>query len=316
MKVVLLAAGIGKRLQPITDSLPKPMIKLAGKPILEYILEDLLNFGFNEFCIVVGHEANQIKNYFNKWNRNNCNISFVLQNEYTGTAHAMYLAKDFVKNDPFLLYLADTIIPLDLHDNLSKMVNNTNFASILSSKYFVNDSNSVGNIAVVDNFAKSISEKSKIDKTDLAWAGLAFFRDGSIFKLIKNLVPSKRGEYDITDAMDLAIKQNNVIRNYSCKKFIDCGTPQGLLDCLKSILLKNKIPRKIIPSCNIIDPCYIGKNCTFGTDVTIGPYVSLDDDIFIANDVKISKAIVFNNTKIHSSISNLIISKQDQIHID
>ena len=64
MKVVLLAAGIGQRLQPITDHIPKPMIKIAGKPILEYILEDLLNFGFNDFCIVVGHEANQIKNHF------------------------------------------------------------------------------------------------------------------------------------------------------------------------------------------------------------------------------------------------------------
>ena len=160
MKVILLAAGIGQRLQPITDDIPKPMIKIAGKPILEYILEDLLNFGFNDLCIVVGHEANQIKNYFSNWNKNSCSISFVTQNEYKGTAHAMYLAKDFVKNDPFLLYLADTIIPLDLNDKLSKMVSDVNSMSILSSKSFVNDSNSVGNVVVKDNFVKSISEKS------------------------------------------------------------------------------------------------------------------------------------------------------------
>ena len=68
------------------------------------------------------------------------------------------LAKDFAKNDPFLLYLADTIIPLDLNDKLSKMVSDINSMSILSSKSFVNDSNSVGNVVVEDNFVKSISE--------------------------------------------------------------------------------------------------------------------------------------------------------------
>ena len=317
MKAVLLAAGIGQRLQPITNYIPKPMIKIAGKPILEYILEDLLNFGFDDFCIVVGHEANQIKNYFINWNKNNCNISFVTQNDYKGTAHAMYLAKDFTKNDPFLLYLADTIIPLDLNDKLSKMVSNVNSISILSSKSFVNNSNSVGNVVVVDNSVKSISEKSEINETNLAWAGLAFFRDCLIFKVIENLPLSKRGEYDITDAMDLVIKQNKIIRNYSCKKFIDCGTPKGLLDGLKFVLTKKELPDTSFP-CNVIEPCYIGINCTFGTDTTIGPFVSVDDDVSIGNNVKISETVVLNNAKISSNdiISHSIISEKVKLFVD
>jgi glucose-1-phosphate thymidylyltransferase len=318
MKVILLAAGIGQRLQPITDDIPKPMIKIAGKPILEYILEDLLNFGFNDLCIVVGHEANQIKNYFSNWNKNSCSISFVTQNEYKGTAHAMYLAKDFVKNDPFLLYLADTIIPLDLNDKLSKMVSDVNSMSILSSKSFVNDSNSVGNVVVKDNFVKSISEKSESGETDLAWAGLAFFNDCSIFRVIEGLSPSKHGEYDITNAMDLVIKQNQIIRNYSCEKFIDCGTPKGLLDGLKFILRKKELPATSPSSCNIIEPCYIGINCTFDTNITIGPFVSLGDNVSIGNNVKINETVVLNNTKISSNniISHSIISEQAKLSVD
>ena len=315
MKAILLAAGIGQRLQPITDYIPKPMIQIAGKPILEYILDDLFTLGFNDFCIVVGHQADQIKDYFINWNKNNCNISFVTQNEYKGTAQALYLAKDFAKNDPFLLYLADTIIPFDLNDNLSKMVSDINSMSILSSKSFVNDSNSVGNVVVKDNFVKSISEKSESNETNLAWAGLAFFNDCSIFKVIENLSPSKRGEYDITDAMDLIIKQNEVIRNYSCEKFIDCGTPKGLLDGLKFILRTKKLPS---PPRNIIEPSYIGINCSFGTDITIGPFVSLGDNVSIGNNVKITETVVLNNAKISSNntISHSIISEQVKLSIN
>ena len=67
MKAILLAAGLGNRLLPITESIPKPMIKIADKPILEYILNDLITAGFDDFCIVVGHQANQIKNHFNSF---------------------------------------------------------------------------------------------------------------------------------------------------------------------------------------------------------------------------------------------------------
>ena len=80
MKAVLLAAGIGKRLVPITKSVPKPMIKICGKPIIEYIVNDLVKSNFNEICMVVGHESYQIKDYFNNY-YDNVEISFVIQEQ-------------------------------------------------------------------------------------------------------------------------------------------------------------------------------------------------------------------------------------------
>ena len=318
MKVVLLAAGIGKRLSPVTNYLPKPMIPIAGKPLLEYILADLIDSGFDDICIVVGHEENHIKKYFNGWKKNDIKIVFVTQDKYIGTAHATLCAKNFVGNDKFLLYLSDTLIPFDLQSKLQEMKTDKNDISILSSQSFINDSGSVGNIIIENNFVKEISEKSKNPKSNQAWAGLAIFSDASIFKILENLAPSKHGEYDITEAMNIALKNNKIIKNYSCKKFIDCGTAEGLVDGLKFILTNKCHPNKNNPLQNSLEPIYIGTDCLFGKNVIIGPFVSLGDNVVVGDNVKISKSIVFSHTKIPSNsiISGSILLHDTSLSVD
>lgn len=316
MKAVLLAAGIGKRLHPITDSCPKSMIKIAGKPILEYILEDLHDSGFNEICIVVGHEANQIKDYFDNWQKNKIKITFVNQDKFKGTAHATYCAKNFVGTDKFLLYLSDTLIPNTLKEKLSEMITDKSDVSILSSQVFSNDTASIGNIIVENDYVVQIEEKSKRPKSNLAWAGVAFFKNNFIFNIIENLKPSKLGEYDIPEALSLAINQNKKIKNFNCEQFIDCGTTKGLIEGLKFILTKkHESMESNNISYTIIDPSYIGKNCLIGKNVTIGPFVSIGNNISIGNNVKISKAIVSDNTIINSNmiISESIISGENTL---
>lgn len=318
MKAVLLAAGVGKRLRPVTDYLPKPMIQIAGKPLLEYILEDLFDYGFDQICIVVGHKENHIKEYFDGWKKNDVKIVFVTQDKYKGTAHATLCAKNFVGNDKFLLYLSDTLIPFDLQSKLQEMKTDDCDISILSSQSFVNDSNSVGNIIVENNFVKEISEKSENPKSNWAWAGLAIFKDISIFKVIESLEPSKYGEYDITEAMNTALQNNKIIRNYSCKKFIDCGTAKGLLDGLKFILTNKCYANKNNTSYNRLEPIYIGTDCSFGRNVTVGPFASLGDNVVVGDNVKISQSIVFSNTKIPSNsiISGSILSHETRLSVD
>lgn len=316
MKAVLLAAGIGKRLDPITKYIPKPMINICGKPIIEYIVNDIVKSGFNEICIVVGHESEQIKNYFNNYDEK-IKISFVIQDEYKGTAHATYCAKDFVKNDPFLLYLSDTLIPFEINFLLNKMIKLEEI-SILSSENFANVSMSVGNILVEKNYVHQISEKSSTLKSKLAWAGVAFFNDSSIFNIIKNLSLSTRGEYDITEAMDVMLKNNIKIRNYFCKEFIDCGTLNGLTKGLKYILNFNKRKSSFSDSLTTVNPCYIGQNCSFGKNVLLGPYSSIENNVSIGDNVEIKNSIILDNSIISSNnvISNSIISKNAIISKD
>ena len=317
MKAILLAAGLGNRLLPITESISKPMIKIAGKPILEYILDDLITAGFDDFCIVIGHQAKQIKEYFQSWKENLVNITFVTQENLIGTANAMYCAKDFVKNENFLVYLSDTLIPSDLQNILSKIINDTSDISLISSNVYSNASNSVGNVVTKDNLVISLSEKSNDPSSNLAWAGLAFFKNNFIFKIIESLNVSHRGEYDITDAMNFAIDQNKQIKNYTCKEFIDCGTTRGLLDGLKYVLAKN------FQTCEknslfFQNPLYVAKNCVIGKNSKIGPDVSLGDNVSVGNDVVINNSLIMANTIIESNtcVSDSIVSGKNILSLN
>lgn len=316
MKVVLLAAGIGQRLDPITKSIPKPMIKICGKPIIEYIVNDLVKSNFNEICIIVGHESQQIKNYFDNYD-NNIKISFVIQDEYKGTAHATYCAKNFVKNDPFLLYLSDTLIPFEINFLLNKMIESEEI-SILSSENFANIPISVGNILVENNYVCNISEKPDILKSKLAWAGVAFFNNSTIFNIIENLSLSPRGEYDITEAMNLMLKNNIKIRNYFCKEFIDCGTVNGLTKGLKYILNLDNHDSSSPYTITTVNPSYVGQNCSFGKNVLIGPYSSIENNVSLGDNVKIKNSIILDDSTVLSNktISNSIISKNGIISKD
>jgi NDP-sugar pyrophosphorylase family protein len=296
MKAILLAAGLGNRLLPITESIPKPMIKIADKPILEYILNNLITAGFDDFCIVVGHQANQIKNHFKNWNKSGIKITFVTQNSLLGTADALSCAKNFVHNENFLVYLSDTLIP-NLPNILNKIKNNDSDISLISSQNYSNPSNSIGNIVTTGNIVTHISEKSNSSNSTLAWAGIAFFKDNSIFDVIKKLTLSKTDEYDITEAMNLMLKNKKIIQNFTCDEFIDCGTLDGLLNGLSFIVSK-------IPNLS-----YVSKDCILGTNVTIEQNVSIGKNCKIGNNVKLSNCILLDDTFIENNkeIENMVI---------
>ena len=303
MKVILLSAGIGNRLLPITESISKPMIVIAGKPILEYILDDLIVSGFDDFCIVVGYHANLIKNYFKNWNRSEIKITFVTQNSLLGTADALSCAKDFIHNENFLVYLSDTLIP-NLPNILNKMKNSDSDISLISSQNYSNPSNSIGNIVTMGDTVTHISEKSDSSNSTLAWAGIVFFKDDSIFDIIKKLTLSKTGEYDITEAMNLMLKNKKIIQNFTCDEFIDCGTLDGLLNGLSYIISKT-------PNLS-----YVSKDCILGTNVTIEQNVSIGKNCKIGNNVKLSNCILLDNTSIDNNkeIKNMVIGDNKILH--
>jgi len=314
MKVVLLAAGKGERLYPITNEIPKQMIKIGGKPILEYILEKLISLNFNDICIVVGHNGVKIKQYFKDGARFGIKISYVFQQEQNGTANATYLAKDFVGNNPFLLYLADTIIPNDLEHFLQNVTFDNSDVTLLSSKISPNQTKSVGNILVNDGIVKEISEKSQIEGTKFGWAGLAFFKSHLIFKTIENLHLSRTKEFEITEAIGNMLRDGKIIKNFQCSSFIDTGTLNGLCNLMKFLLKDNYETL----STQIINPVYVGKNCKFGKNTKIGPQVSVGDNISIGENTILKNSIILDDTNIlpNQKISYSILSPNHKISLE
>ena len=310
MKAVLLAAGKGQRLSPISDKTSKLMIMINGKPFLEYIINDLINVGILDICIVVGHLGNQIRDYFGNGNDFGVKIEFVIQEKALGTADALRYAEKFVGNDSFLLYLPDTILSNGLVSYFDEMIRTNSEIHLLASAVSQENISHVGTMEINENKVTKINEKSSNTSSNLAWAGIAFFKTNLIFKSIKTLSLSVRGEYEITEAMNKIFDSNKEIEFQISKKFIDLGTPKGLFEVVKFLLTKIPSTSVNIPNVSLIQPVFIGKNTTICHGCTIGPFVSIEENVQIKNSIKINNSFILSGSNVNSlnDIENKIIS--------
>jgi len=198
------------------------------------------------------------------------------------------------------------------------MLDDSSEISILSANIPINEIANAGNIESNNGYVTKIREKSVHMASNLAWAGVAIFKSNFIFKIIENLSSSFRGEYEITEAMNLVLDQNKIIKNHVCDRYMDSGTVNGLIEAAKFILTNkhsfcNSDCMKLAKSFRT--PVHIGKNCTIGKNVVIGPFVSIADNVTIGDNTNISNAIILENTIIdkNQNINRAIINKHDVI---
>ncbi|PYL10401.1 MAG: nucleotidyl transferase [Verrucomicrobia bacterium] len=203
-KAVVLAAGRGTRMRELTSELPKPMIEVRGKPVLQHIVEGLHEAGIRKFLIIVGYHADAVQNFFANGSRYNIDIQYATQTVQDGTGRVVDLARDFVGNSPFVLSYGDILIDptnykrvADLPDNVEAIVTVTRGEDVSKGgAVFLNEQ-----MELVD-----IREKSRPAVIESPWynAGIYAFCP-SIFEFTAKLKPSPRGEYELTDAIrDLA----------------------------------------------------------------------------------------------------------------
>jgi dTDP-glucose pyrophosphorylase len=203
-KAVILAAGRGTRMRELTDDLPKPMIKVRGKPVLQYIVEGLRYAGVGDLLLVVGYRADAVREFFGDGSRYNVSIRYATQTVQDGTGRVVDLTRDFVGNRPFVLIYGDILVNpanykrlVDLPGDVEAMLAVTRGQDVSKGgAVFVNDQ-----MDVLD-----VREKPKPSEPKSPWynAGLYAFR-ASIFDFTAKLKRSPRGEYELTDAIcDLA----------------------------------------------------------------------------------------------------------------
>jgi dTDP-glucose pyrophosphorylase len=203
-KAVLLAAGRGTRMRELTSDLPKPMIKVRGKPILLHIIEGLQHAGVKNFLIVVGYHAEAVRDYFGDGTCFGLQIKYATQVIQDGTGRVVELARDFVGQSPFVLSYGDILVdPL----NYRSIVDLPNDVEAIVSVKQNEDVSKGGAVFVSQQMeVTDIQEKPKPGEATSPWynAGVYSFRP-SIFELTAKLKPSPRGEYELTDAVrDLA----------------------------------------------------------------------------------------------------------------
>jgi len=203
-KAVLLAAGRGIRMRELTVELPKPMIEVRGKPVLQHIVEGLRDAGIREFFIIVGYRADAVQNFFGDGSRYKIAIQYATQVVQDGTGRVVDIARNFAGNSAFILSYGDILVDpqnyksiVDLPDDIEAIITVTRGEDVSKGgAVFVNEQ-----MDLVD-----LREKPKPGQSASPWynAGLYAFRP-SIFEFIARLEPSPRGEYELTDAIrDLA----------------------------------------------------------------------------------------------------------------
>lgn len=315
MKAILLAAGKGNRLFPLTSDIPKPLIKIAGKSLIEYIIEELVESGISEIGIVVGYLKEKIMDYLGNGSKFKANITYFKQKKYLGTADALLSAERFVRHEPFLLYLADTIIQDELKNFVKNSLNFNKGNLMMVSSVPKNKLKQTGLVHVKKNQIVRLREKSTSLKTNLAISGVYFFNSKHLFSTLKNLSPGKQNEKQITDVIQLLIDKGEKVYPYKTRKtFLDAGDFNELLKVNKFLLSKQnkKITiakrTRIHKSAKLHDSIQIGNNCIINKNVEIGPYVSIGNNSKILNGI-IKNSIIMDSCKINVNgiVENSII---------
>jgi len=322
MKAVIIAAGKGKRLSPITSTTPKPMIPIGGKPLLEHSILSLREVGITEILIIVGYREDIIKDYFGDGlNKFNVKIDYISQIEHLGTAHAVGFAKDFVGEDNFLLMYGDLLTDPKVFEEIIISYKKDQTEGLISL-FEVSHPQEYGIISLDSaGFVESITEKpsSDLELGNLANAGIFIFNP-LIFKAVEKTEPSVRKELEFTDSMRILINDlNGKIKGYVIKDLFwsDIGLPWHLLDANKFLLnnIKQDIKGKVEENVQIvgdviigkntlvrsgsyiIGPCYIGENSLIGPNAFIRPFTSIGDDCHVGMS-EIKNSLIFSNTSI------------------
>jgi bifunctional UDP-N-acetylglucosamine pyrophosphorylase/glucosamine-1-phosphate N-acetyltransferase len=319
VKAVILAAGEGVRLQPITSTRPKHLIKLCGKPLLEHCLNALKAAGINDALIIVYYMQDAIRRYFGDGGSFGLKIEYVEQKGVLGTGNAISLADSYV-NDDFLVVYGDLLFTaeaiksvVDLH----QMEKPDATMAIVP----VENPEDYGIVELKnEKYVMRIVEKPKpkAAPTNLANAGIYIFST-EIFEKIKETKASVRGEWEITDAISLLAGGKNVLAvKISKDDWMDIGKPWDLLEANRWMLtkIKHKVggvvesgahllgpvaiaeTARIRSGAYIEGPTFIDEESDIGPNCYIRPYTSIGRKVRIGNACEIKNSLIMDNTHI------------------
>ena len=227
-KAVLLAAGRGTRMRDLTADVPKPMIKVRGKPILLHIVEGLQSAGIKDFLIIIGYHGEIVREYFGDGTCFGLRVTYATQIVQDGTGRVVELAHEFSGNDPFILHYADILIGPQNYKCLGTLAPETEAIVIVKG----NEDVSKGGAVFVNERMEvtDVREKSKPGEPTSKWynAGVYCFRP-SIFQFTAKLQPSPRGEYELTDAIRALAKSGKTVQAFELEgEWADVRDPEIL----------------------------------------------------------------------------------------
>lgn len=318
LKAIILSAGEGSRMRPLTLTKPKTMLPVAGKPIIQYNIESLRDNGITDILLIVRYKEEMVRNYFGDGSDFGVNIFYKTQKDFLGTANAISYGEDFI-DDSIIVLNGDIILDDEIiHEIIKKYNYLTPDTLMLLTE--VEDPSAFGVVEIENGNIKSIVEKPKREEapSNLVNAGIYIFNK-DIFDKIRKTEISERDEYEITDSVSLQIKDNKtVIGHKTSKDWIDVGRPWELIEVNEDLIGKLKTEIKgtiedgafihgevfldegsvIKAGVYIEGNVYIGKNCDIGPNSYIRGNTYFGDNVHVGNAVEIKNSIIMENTNV------------------
>lgn len=322
MKVIIPTAGLGTRLRPHTYSKPKPLVSVAGKPVLGHILDTLSTLPIDELIFITGYLGDQIEEYV----RTHYDIParFIEQQELKGQAHAVYLAHEVVSGPTLILYV-DTIFDTDL----SILPNLAADGAIFVKE--VDDPRRFGVTFIENGHITKLVEKPDTDISRLAMIGLYYVKDAqwlmrSIERMMEHNLQTK-GEYYLTDALQLMIDDGAHFIAAPVNVWEDCGTAATVLETNRYMLDNGRASSREIQGSIIIPPVYIDPsavviNSIIGPHTTIAANASVRDSIIrdsiinqgaMVQSAALSGSLVGDAAVVHGEFRTLNVGDASEI---
>ena len=294
MRAIIPVAGVGSRLRPHTYTLPKVLLNVAGKPIIGHIMDKIIDEGITEATIIVGYLGEKIQRYIEE--NYSIDVKFIYQEERKGLAHSIYIAHESFKNEPIIIILGDTIFDVDLRHFCESDY------SVVGVKE-VEDPRRFGIAETDGRFVTRLVEKPENPTTKLALVGLYYIKNSGLLRdsltdLLNKKIKTK-GEYQLTDGLQLMIDRGEKITTFKVDGWFDCGKSETLLATNRHLLDKKSTQRKI-NDVVIIPPVYISPTCEI-TKSVIGPYATIADGSKISESI-IKNSIIGDDAKVYRSL--------------
>ncbi len=278
LKVIIPVAGVGTRMRPHTYSIPKPLLPVAGKPVLAHVIDPLLPLAPDEVIFVIGHLGIQVVDYIQSIYT--FKATFVEQEHLLGLGYAIHLAMERVTQGPVMIVLGDTIVRTDIPAFARDGGNMVGLKEVTDPRRF-------GVAVVEDSHIVSLEEKPKKPKSNLALVGLYYFEQIESLKAqlarLVSLGKKTSGEIQLTDALQFMIQEGAVLKPYLVDGWYDCGKLETFLETNRR-LLELIAPPTEYPGSIIIPPVSIAPSAVIEESI-VGPYVSISEDARVKRSI-------------------------------
>ncbi|HZT97827.1 MAG TPA: glucose-1-phosphate thymidylyltransferase [Chloroflexota bacterium] len=314
MKALVLSGGKGTRLRPLTYTGAKQLVPLANKPVLFYVLEDIVAAGITDIGIVVGDTAEQIRQAAGDGSRFGAKITYIPQDKPAGLAHAVKIAAGFLQHERFVMYLGDNFIQHGISSFVEEFQAGGNDAQVLL--YEVPNPEQFGVAEVEDGRIRSLEEKPAHPKSNLALVGIYLFGP-AILEAVENITPSWRGELEITDAVSWLIGQGRRVHASRLSGWwIDTGKMEDMLEANRLVLggVQREITGSVSEDCSVQGSVVVCEGATVSASTLRGPLIIGSGSVIDHSYVGPFTAIGSECEIRHSEIEHSIVMERTRIH--